>query len=980
MVNNTIFSNLKFWLIIIISSSIMICASITWIYYQQKNTSEQEILVLENIRQARVDFTKGYLHIGLSGDIKSPFKQEIGITYINQAIRMFKKSMEFEIHSNFRTISKSDKAFFNSFNQNLAAFQKKLIKWNESKVRDPKNETLLRIQFYSLEQQADRIDTVINISLRKLTVQLDHNFLITLFIAAFLLTAICIVFLSLILRNNHSNKALIESQKRLKLLADNLVNGMIYQVATSTESHRHFNYLSGAVKQLYGCTADEAIKNADLIYTRIHPDDQKAFLEAEKEAFKNNSTFKKEARVINPDGSIRWSYYVSHPNIIDGILCWDGIELDITEQKEMELELLISKKEIEEKEKKYRIVTEATKDGIWDWDLVTNQTTFSKRWLEIVGYSTNESQRELTYNDWETRIHPEDKDHVLQAIKDHIEGKKEYNVEYRHLHKSTNYRWQNAIGKAIFDEEGKPVRMIGCIRDIHNQKYAEEKLNKERNTLKNILENMSDAFVSIDKNWYYTNMNTKAGHIFGKNPKELIGKNVWEEFPEGVGQPFQLNYEKVMKEKVPIVMEEYYPPYDKWFQNSIFPTDTGIAIFFSDISIRKHTEIELIAAKEKAEESDRLKSAFLANMSHEIRTPMNGILGFSALLNEPGLEKEEQQEYIKLIQISGARMLNLIAEIIDISKIESGMMEVTIKEININDQIDFAYNLLKMDAEEKGLQLSYNSKDFDDLWILTDPEKVYGVLTNLVKNAIKYTDRGTVDFGYTIKGETVEFYIKDSGIGIPKERLATVFDRFVQVDIANIEARQGAGLGLAIAKAFVTLLGGKIWVESEFNIGSTFYFTLPLTPNHTKQQSENAFCLKNTKEIAVSAENNEPIKKLKILVADDDTISRKLILKTIASFGNQIIEAKNGKEAVQKFKENPGIDLILMDIQMPEMNGYEAAKEIRTFDKEIVIISQSAFGLTGDREKALIAGSTDYITKPINKKELIGLLKKYFGD
>ncbi|MFQ3173548.1 MAG: PAS domain S-box-containing protein [Flavobacterium sp.] len=527
--------------------------------------------------------------------------------------------------------------------------------------------------------------------------------------------------------------------------------------------------------------------------------------------------------------------------------------------------------------------------------------------------------------------------------------------------------------KKTFDINGKPVRRIGTIRDIYKNKIAKKNLNKERSFVNNILENMNDAFISLDKTGHYTYVNSKAGEYIGKNPTEIIGKSIWEVFPYVVGTLFQLNFEKVINKKVFIQGEEYYPPFDKWFLYSMYPTENGIAMFFVDITDRKKLEFELINAKEKAEESDRLKSAFLANMSHEFRTPMNGILGFSSLLSEPGLSNEEQQEYIKLIQISGARMLNLISEIIDISKIESGMMEVNLEEVNINEKVDYVFDLLKLDAEEKSIQLSYNSKLFADLYLVTDHEKLYAILTNLVKNAIKYTNKGTIDFGYTVKNEAVEFFVKDTGIGIPMEQQSAVFERFIQVDIANIQARQGAGLGLAISKAFVQLLGGKIWLESQEGIGSTFYFSLPLDTKNKGKKSQINRIQKREKEKVPQINT-----KLKMLIADDDIISRKLILKSVNEFGKEIIEAKTGREAIEKFKDNTDIDLILIDVQMPDMNGYEATKEIRKLNTNVIIITQSAFGLNGDREKALSAGSNDYITKPIDKTELVIMLNKYF--
>jgi PAS domain S-box-containing protein len=394
----------------------------------------------------------------------------------------------------------------------------------------------------------------------------------------------------------------------------------------------------------------------------------------------------------------------------------------------------------------------------------------------------------------------------------------------------------------------------------------------------------------------------------------------------------------------------------------------GIA---SDITEKYQTVQELIQAKEHAEESDRLKSAFLANMSHEIRTPMNGILGFSELLKEPGLTGEKQQEYIRIIEKSGDRMLNIINEIVDISKIEANLMDVDIKNCNINEKLEFIYVFFKPQVEEKGMQLLFkNTLPTKEATIKTDNEKIYSILTNLVKNAIKYSIEGSIEFGYLRKGETLEFYVKDTGIGIPKDRQVAIFERFIQADIADKMARQGVGLGLSISKAYVEMLGGKIWVESNEGIGSTFYFTLP----YNAEPEEKKVVVK----VVQALDEKDQIKNLKILIADDDEISEMLITIDVKKFSREILKAGNGFEAIEVCRNNPDTDLILMDIQLPVMNGHEATRQIRQFNKDVIIIAQTAFGLSGDREKAIEAGCNDYIAKPINKDELLSLIQKYF--
>lgn len=248
----------------------------------------------------------------------------------------------------------------------------------------------------------------------------------------------------------------------------------------------------------------------------------------------------------------------------------------------------------------------------------------------------------------------------------------------------------------------------------------------------------------------------------------------------------------------------------------------------TDITDIKLYEIELNRLKEKAEESDRLKSAFLANMSHEIRTPMNGILGLAELLKEPKLTGDEQQLYLDLIKESGARMLNIIKDIIDISRIEADQVKVFMSEVNINEQTEYLYNFFKPETDKKGIELLlHNGLSSNEANISTDKEKFNAILTNLVKNAIKYTNQGTIEFGYTLQEDFLQFYVKDTGIGIEKSRQNAIFERFVQADIGDRYALEGAGIGLSIAKAYVEMLGGQIWLESKKNKGSSFYFKIP---------------------------------------------------------------------------------------------------------------------------------------------------------
>jgi CheY-like chemotaxis protein len=257
-----------------------------------------------------------------------------------------------------------------------------------------------------------------------------------------------------------------------------------------------------------------------------------------------------------------------------------------------------------------------------------------------------------------------------------------------------------------------------------------------------------------------------------------------------------------------------------------------------------------------------------------------------------------------------------------------------------------------------------------DAIVKTDNEKVYGVLTNLVKNAIKFTKEGSIEFGYEIKGEYLEFFVKDTGIGIPADQKELIFERFRQGNESNSRDYEGNGLGLSIAKSYVEMLGGKIWVESEVGKGSTFYFTIPYD-SKTEEKLE----IKN----AVSGDNKEvQLTNLKVMIVEDDEISHSLISRFMQKISKEVLHAITGIEAVETCRNNPDLDLIMMDIRMPEMNGCEATRQIRQFNKDVIIIAQTAYGFIGDREIAIEAGCTDYISKPVDMTLLFELIRKHF--
>jgi len=530
--------------------------------------------------------------------------------------------------------------------------------------------------------------------------------------------------------------------------------------------------------------------------------------------------------------------------------------------------------------------------------------------------------------------------------------------------------------------------VLGIARDITERKKIERELseshkeNIETATLLNAVLDAIPDMIGIQNLEHEIIRYNKAGYTFlGKTQEEVCGKKCYTL----IGRTKECDIcstTECLKTKKPAQHQQFFPEYNIWFDMRSYPildekgNITLIIEHIRDISDNKSFEKRLIESKEKAEESDRLKSAFLANMSHEIRTPMNGIMGFAELLRNPMLSGEEIQDYIDIIRTSGKRMLNIINDLIDVSVIEAGQMNVCFSDCNVNDIIQYSYDFFKPGAVKKHLDISFKKLLPDNKVITkTDKDKVTAILGNLISNAIKFTDTGSVEFGYRVTdNDYLEFYVKDTGIGITPDQREIIFERFRQGSENLNRNYEGAGLGLYICRKYAEMLGGKIWVENNPDNsgtvpGSLFKFIIPFNmTNESADQSES----KGSGESPTVHH-----KTLKILIVEDDEPSLILLTKLVKSVSREILIARTGTEAVENCRNNPDLDLILMDIKMPEMDGYAATKLIREFNTEVVIIAQTAYGQIGENENAVEAGCNDYISKPIIINELLTMINKY---
>ncbi|MDI6051002.1 response regulator [Flavobacterium sp. XS2P24] len=391
-------------------------------------------------------------------------------------------------------------------------------------------------------------------------------------------------------------------------------------------------------------------------------------------------------------------------------------------------------------------------------------------------------------------------------------------------------------------------------------------------------------------------------------------------------------------------------------------------LFEENSNQRKQLEI----AKQKAEESDTLKSSFLANLSHEIRTPMNAIMGFSDLLHDTNIEEEERLEYLKIIKNSGGSLVSIIEDLIEMSKIDAKQIMPNYKGLDIEKCITELYDSIKVTIpKDKEIQF-YILENPDKLQnnILTDETKLKQIIVNLITNALKFTDRGFVAFGYSInkEKEVLEFKIEDSGMGISESYLKVIFDRFRRIEGDGSVELSGLGLGLSITKAYVEMLGGEIKVKSTIGQGSVFSFSIPLKFDRTVK----AIKSKKVKSFYRNYDNEI------ILVAEDDTINFLLLRKIIESKNHTVLRAKNGQEAVDICTENPNITLVFMDIKMPILDGYQAFEKIKVIKPELPVVAQTAYSSFEDREKMMQFGFTDCITKPLDKEKVFELLDTVF--
>jgi len=527
--------------------------------------------------------------------------------------------------------------------------------------------------------------------------------------------------------------------------------------------------------------------------------------------------------------------------------------------------------------------------------------------------------------------------------------------------------------------------------ELNERRKAELQLIHEKSLLNSMINSIPDLIFYKNKQNVYIGCNDSFCKFNNKTHEEIIGKEDYEIFPKEQAHLYYTTDQKIIDNNEPVRMESW----EKNEDGELFLLDTlkipfidnegntlGIVGICRDITERYQSEIELKKAKEKAEESDRLKSAFLANMSHEIRTPMNAIIGFSDLLTEPSIDTDEREELVSHINNNCNTLLHLIDDIIDLAKIEANEVTIVKKETNVNllmQELFDTYSQFRKKLQKEHLDITWEKTHYKDNFILkTDLFRLKQVLTNLLDNAFKYTEKGRVTFGYKIEEEEklVKFYVSDTGIGIPENKRNQIFERFNKLESNKSKLYRGTGLGLTITKNIVNKLGGEIGLNSALNKGSTFYFTIPLDLTNAikKEKSKSKNKSKNINKER-NQEKNWDGKT--ILIAEDEESNFKYLELLLKNKGLNILHTVNGNETLAICKKRKDIDLILMDIKMPELSGIEVTRLIRQFNPDIPIIAQTAYAMEEDKELILKSGCDSYISKPIKVNKLMNILNQY---
>ncbi|MGG6294867.1 PAS domain S-box protein [Leptolyngbya sp. AN02str] len=777
-----------------------------------------------------------------------------------------------------------------------------------------------------------------------------------------------------------------QSEERFRQIAETIQDVFFI----NTPDVQQVDYVSLAYETIWGRSRESLYQNPASWLESIHPDDR-PWVTADLQQQIIGEPFQKEYRIIRPDGSIRWILSRTFPTFDEkgNVKSTIGLASDITERKQAEMAL-------QKSEARFRILVTHAPVGIFQADDDGLCVYVNPRWLEMTGLSFADA----IGNGWQQALHPDDREQVVMEWTQSTQLGRTFVLEYRFQRPDGTVTWVAGKAIAVHNEAGGIHRYFGTVMDITDRKCAEEALREQKEMFQAIVDHIPVMIALFNSQGSIELINPELEQTLGWSLEDWKQHDILVEcYPDPAYRQMVLEHMLAATGawKDLTTLNAQQQSLETSWANVPLSGERFLGIG-QDISDRKRKEVALQQAREAAEAANLAKSMFLANMSHELRTPLNVILGFAQVMTHDPTLTADQLDDLYTIQRSGDHLLNLINDILDLSKIEAG--HSTLKEVgfDLGALLQGLHSMMLERASSKGLQLTFDLAPDTPQFIIADEQKLRQVLLNLLSNAIKFTKQGHVTLRNTWQeapthacsrlhlhthhsstisqilpvAYTLQFEVIDTGIGIAPEEQDTIFEAFVQAE-AGKKSTSGTGLGLAITRRLIDLMNGTIAVQSVPNVGSTFTVTITVCAT-----DEVPITHEPGDRTVIGLAPGQPT--YRILVVDDQRENRLLMVRLLTRIGLQVREATTGREAVQRWQDwQP--DLIWMDIRMPGMNGYEATRQIRSMeqDKTTIILALTAQASQDDRALALAVGCNDYINKPFREETVFLKLSEHLG-
>lgn len=759
--------------------------------------------------------------------------------------------------------------------------------------------------------------------------------------------------------------SLIESEEKYKLLFESNKDGISIFYVHEDSSISNFIEVNDSAVKLLGYTKEEYLKltpydievptSPEIVFTRQ--------MKLQKFGYSNDETVlrDKHNNLIDVEITSIVIRYNNRLAIMD-------IIRDIAQRK-------AAQRELEESQQKYLSLYNDTPVMMHSIDKFGKLISVSNFWLDHLGYERNEVLGKKTID----FLTEESRKYAFEVVLP------EFNrlgwckdIQYQFVKKSGEVIDTLLSATSERDKNGEVLRSMAVIIDITQRKKAQAELLERETNYRGLFDTVKQAIYIQNPDMTFIDVNIGAEEMYGYKREEFLGRT-----PAFLGAPGLNDMDKI-NEYINLAYNGAPQKFEFWGlkkDGTIFPKDVwtykgtyygkeALLTLANDISDRKQYEKEILVAKEKAEESEKLKTSFLQNMSHEIRTPLNGIMGFTSLLKDfNNLSEEEIEQFINIISSSSQRLLGIVDDVLEISKLDTGLVKLRVTSFSIYDIFHYFYSLFNERINQKGLTFRHIvPQKLADYSITTDKDKLYQVFSNLINNATKFTDSGYIEFGCYMTETEFSFYVKDTGIGIDPDYKDKIFDRFFQYEALTDRKFGGTGLGLSISKAIANLLNAELTVESVFGKGSNFTISFPLSTISLTPNSD----AKRIRRVS----NFPDLSEFDILIVEDEDINYYYLYELLKKSKARISRVKNGADAIRLVSSN-NFHLILMDLKMPVMNGFEATKQIKALKPNQIIIAQTAYSHIEEKSKAQDAGCDDFISKPIMKEDLLALVQRY---